>query len=561
MRKLIFIAAGLLLVCVSAWSQTGTQRVKIRAVMVDKDLNQKSVPHLTVVISADSNSAGASKEAKTNLDGTVELLLAPGKYNLTTPQGVDFQNHHYAWGIELTVGSEPVSIELSNDNAVVADLPPVQPTRKVDDLTSMFQKYQRSVVTVWSEFGHGSGFIVDSSGLILTNQHVVGPSNYLAVQFDVKRKVAAKLLAFDAEKDIAVLWANLGPFSEAVVAPLAPVNSTDPQVVEGERVFTIGSPLSLQKILTTGIVSKVEQRALFSDININHGNSGGPLFNSLGMVVGLTTFKEQPTSVSGIVRIGEAEPLLARARSKMHDIQLPEPALLPVEPTDSYPLDSLKELVKSTKFDRKPYVFTMGGFDVALGTPVLKYEIQEEVTLAAQKEKNKRTKKRDEADQNAFEPLQDLHGWAEYVGEYKPVLIVQAEPQLRETFMSALGRGLASSNGYYGGPAHLKYKTDFYKMKLFCGDKEVEPIHPGKDATVANAHNAFVNVTDATYVGFYAYPPDTISPSCGKVTLELFSEKLPDKSESKELDQKTIDRVWNDFRPYLDAHNSSGNSK
>jgi len=127
--------------------------------------------------------------------------------------------------------------------------------------------------------------------------------------------------------------------------------------------------------------------------------------------------------------------------------------------------------------------------------------------------------------------------------------------------MSALGRGLASSSGYYGGPAHLRFKTDFYRMKLFCGDREVEPIQPGKDATVVNAHNAFVNITDATYVGFYSYPPDAITPSCGKVTLQIYSEKQPDKYESKDLDQKTINRVWNDFRPYLDAHNNTGNSK
>ena len=203
----------------------------------------------------------------------------------------------------------------------------------------------------------------------------------------------------------------------------------------------------------------------------------------------------------------------------------------------------------------------MGGFDVALVTPILKYEVQEEVALAAKKERGKRTKKRDEAVQDTFEPLQELRGWAEYVGEYKPVLFVQAEPQLRETFSSALGRELVPSVGKYAVPAHLKFKTDFYRMKLFCGDKEIEPIQPGKAATVANAHNASVNITDATYVGIYSYPPDAISPSCRKVTLQLYSEKQPDKSESKDLDQKTIDRVWNDFRPYLDAHNNTGNSQ
>src|SRR5262249_52743145 len=142
----------------------------------------------------------------------------------------------------------------------------------------------------------------------------------------------------------------------------------------------------------------------------------------------------------------------------------------------------------------------------------------------------------------------------EYVGEYKPVLLITARPQLRETFGSALLRGLASSGGGYGGPAHLKFKTDFYRMKLFCGEKEVEPIQPGKAASVINAHNAFVNVTDATYVGVYSYLPESITPSCGKVRLQLFSEKEPDKAVTKELDQKSVDRIWNDFQPYITTH-------
>lgn len=96
-------------------------------------------------------------------------------------------------------------------------------------------------------------------------------------------------------------------------------------------------------------------------------------------------------------------------------------------------------------------------------------------------------------------------------------------------------------------------------MKLLCGSREVEPIHPGKAATVVDAHNTFVNVTDATYVGIYSYPPDAISPACGKVTLQLYSEKDPNKSESKELDQKSIERVWGDFRPYLAIHAAGSN--
>jgi hypothetical protein len=429
----------------------------------------------------------------------------------------------------------------------------------------MFQKYQKSVVTVWSEIGSGTGFIVDSAGLVMTNQHVIGPSELVSVQFDAKRKVAAKVLAYDAGRDVAVLYADLSAFPGASAAPLATATTGRELAVEGERVFTIGSPLGLKKIITSGIVSKVEARAIISDVNINHGNSGGPLFNSLGEVIGITTFLVpggNGPGVTGVVRIDQTLPVLAQARKKMKDVSIPSARLLPVEPSDPYPLVALKERSTPAKFNTRPYILTVGGYDVALGTPVLEYELQGEVGRRAAQEKGKRTKKRNESPENTFEPLQDLHEWAEYTGEFKPVLLVQAAPQLRETFMSVLGRELAPSLEPFASNApRLKFRADFYKMKLLCGRKEVEPIQPGKAVTVVNERNSFVNVTDATYVGIYSYPPDAVSPTCGKVTLQLFSEKDPGKSESKDLDQKSIDRVWNDFQPYLAVHGGTANSQ
>ena len=491
---------------------------------------------------------------KTGFDGSAETQLKPGKYRLTTPQGLDFQGHHYVWELELAISGPSYTVELSNDNAKVTDSAPSAPVRKIDELTTLFQKYQNSVFTVWSEIGHGTGFLIDPNGLVLTNQHVIGPSQLISVQFDGKRKVAARLLAFDPEKDVAVVWANMSAFPEAIVAPIATSEAGHEIAVEGERVFTIGSPLSRKKILTSGIVSKVEERAIISDININHGNSGGPLFNSLGTVVGLTTFKEEPTSVTGIVRIEQSFPVLEQARKKMKDVQQPEARLLPVEPMDSYPLDAIKEVLQAEKFNPKLYVFSAGDYDVAVTTPAYKYQAAEQGRIAAAKEKGKRTRNKDAAVQNTFEPLQDLRNWDEYAGEYKPVLLIRANPKLRETFWSSFGRGLASYGGNYPGPARMHFKTDFYRMKLLCGQKEIEPIQPFKIVRVENTHNYFVNVTDATYNGFYSYPADAVSPACGQVTLQLFSEKEPDRPTVKNLDAKTIEKIWSDFQPYFASH-------
>jgi len=320
MKKVILAAVCLLSFRASVWLQVGMSKVEVRVILVDKELNQKPMPHLTIVLAADSNDADCSREVKTDFEGKAELEAPPGKCRLSTPQGVDFQGRHYAWEMEINVRVDSVSVDLSNDNARITDLPSVEPAHKVDDLTLMFQKYQKSVVTVWSEIGSGTGFIVDSAGLVMTNQHVVGPSELVSVQFDAKRKVAAKVLAFDSERDVAVLYADLSAFPGAVTAPIAKTQTGREIAVEGERIFTIGSPLGLKKIITTAIVSKVEDRAIIPDVNIiNHGNSGGPLFNSLGEVIGITTFSvpgRGGPGLTGIVRIDQTSSTLEQARKK-----------------------------------------------------------------------------------------------------------------------------------------------------------------------------------------------------------------------------------------------------
>lgn len=438
---------------------------------------------------------------------------------------------------------------------------PGTPSSDADTLAALFRKLQNSVVTVWSETGHGTGFIVDGEGLILTNQHVVGPSELISVQFDSEHKVEARLLAADPGKDIAVLWANLSAFPGAVPASLAPANTTSAPVVEGERVFTIGSPLSQRKILTTGVVSRVEARAIISDININPGNSGGPLFNFLGQVVGLTTFHEQAGSgpgISGVIRIGEAMAPLQAARAKRAaGANPPSPRLLPVEPVRIFPLEAIQQAVQGQKLDLRPYIFGEGDYDVALITPIVKYWIENRAEVVEARAKAKRTRNRRGAVQNTFQPLQDLRDWAEYAGEYEPVIQIEAAPKLKETFWSAVGRGVAASSGYYGAPARLKFATDFYRMRLLCGGKVIEPIHPSKAAELRDVQNPFVKVTDATYVGIYTYGPDAIAPSCGQVTLELYSEKSPEKPTVKILGEKTVRKIWSDFASYRSARSAA----
>jgi putative serine protease PepD len=531
-----------------------TAQLVVKAMVVDRDLNVKPIPKFVFTVRGTNPAAQSESSVTTGLDGSAKATLPTGTYEVRSASPLDFENKRFTWNVRVIVTGPETTIELSNDNATIAQ---AYAQSGIDDLTTVFKRYRDSVVTVWAEVGagHGTGFIADPSGLVITNQHVVTTSQYIAVQFDQERMLSATLLASDPTKDVAILWVDFSHVPEAHPAPL--LSKGDLPAEEGERVFTIGSPLHQSKVMTTGIVSKVEARAIISDVNINHGNSGGPLFNSHGRVIGITTFGDTTKlggpGISGIVRIEEALPLLEQAKLEMTPSKKPSETFLPNFPADAYPVEAIKANMAIEKFKVDPYIFGIGDYDVAFVTPILRYRhLSSEVK--AEKEKEKRNRKSARAVQGTFEPLDDLKGWLEYVGEYEPVLLIQASPKLKETFWSGFARGMAASHGYLPGPAKLHFKTDFYRMRLLCGEKEVQPLFPGKIERVLDERNSFVNVTDATFDGLYKYPANAITPQCGTVTLQLFSEKDPDHGKEKVLEQKTVNAVISDFVPYLALH-------
>src|SRR4029077_8139562 len=158
-----------------------------------------------------------------------------------------------------------------------------------------------------------------------------------------KHKVTARLLAANPGKDIAVLWVSLQAFPEAVIAPLVPSEAAA-QVVVGESVFTIGSPMGREKVLTSGVISKVERTSIFSDININPGSSGGPLFNLRGEVAGITS--AQMHLLASIIPIDDARPVIERARRELSGPSPPAAGPPPVEPDAFFPADALLSLLR-----------------------------------------------------------------------------------------------------------------------------------------------------------------------------------------------------------------------
>jgi serine protease Do len=163
--------------------------------------------------------------------------------------------------------------------------------------------------------GLGSGFVLNKSGVILTNNHVVAGADEVWVQLADERRLEARVVGSDASTDVAVVRINNPP------GDLRPVQlGNSEQVRVGDYVLAIGNPLGLGQTVTMGIVSAKNRMLggritryedfIQTDAAINQGNSGGPLFNFRGEVVGINSAILSPAVA---MNIGFAIPInLAR---------------------------------------------------------------------------------------------------------------------------------------------------------------------------------------------------------------------------------------------------------
>ena len=160
----------------------------------------------------------------------------------------------------------------------------------------------------------GSGFVVDKAGHIVTNFHVVEGGDRINVSFSNRDTVTAKVVGTDPSTDIALLEVET---SSSALTPL-PLGDSD-KVEVGDRVVAIGNPFGLDRTVTAGIVSALQRlitapnrftidHVIQTDAPINKGNSGGPLLNDRGEVIGVNTQIETGDISTGNIGIGFAVP-------------------------------------------------------------------------------------------------------------------------------------------------------------------------------------------------------------------------------------------------------------
>jgi S1-C subfamily serine protease len=177
---------------------------------------------------------------------------------------------------------------------------PADPSEVVSTLEALYQQVLPGVVAIRTGNSEGSGFVIDSEGHVVTNQHVVEGASQVEVNFASGFKAYGTVIGSDADADIAVIQVENAPADQ--IYPLALGDSNTLNV--GEQVVAIGNPFGLNGTMTLGIVSGLGRTQITrvdpesgggfntadiiqTDAAINPGNSGGPLFNLNGEVVGV----------------------------------------------------------------------------------------------------------------------------------------------------------------------------------------------------------------------------------------------------------------------------------
>lgn len=165
--------------------------------------------------------------------------------------------------------------------------------------------------------GTGSGFVIDASGFILTNQHVIDRAERITVKLSDGRSLRAQLVGADPDTDIALIRVDAdGPL------PVAPLGDSDTLRV-GEWVCAIGNPLAYEHSVTVGVVSYIGRKLFDSSLDnyiqtdaaINFGNSGGPLINGRGEVIGINSaISSRASNIGFAVPVNQATAVLAQLK-------------------------------------------------------------------------------------------------------------------------------------------------------------------------------------------------------------------------------------------------------
>ena len=549
-RTIVFMMGPLILAAflsaipqLAAAQTTGVLHIKVTLV----DASQASVPVAEHALLISDNPATAPpRRVVTGPDGVVDVRLRPGNYTVESDDPFPFAGKGYEWVQTIDVAATKQTVlDLTAKNA---DIVPITvstrtaspaPAAKTDASSQALAPLQNSVVRLWSPTSRSSGFLVDPRGLVATNQRSVGTATTVEVELARDTRVEGRVLAADPALNVAILW--IDPGTAATLHPVTTGCSGTPATVTADQeIFALGVSLRQRQDHTEpGVVSGVQPHAIASDLSLDEGGTGGPAFTADGTLIGLTAFAEDQDARRRewqVVPVADLCQVLQSAEPKMQNASPPGGRHLPLEPTQTFPVAALTDMVKKRAGNLSPYQLAASDFNVAFVTPVMVF---------AANQPDRHTTSRDmrlsSLDQARMPSPTDFANWSEYLESTPPVLLIRVTPKLVENFWTTVARGAAVTQGM-ALPAFKHFKPPLSRMRVQCGEADVKPIH-------ALVLESPVMTNETVHEALYVFDPSAIGPNCGTVKLTLYTEKDPEHGDTRTVDPAVLKQIWQDFEP------------
>lgn len=571
--------------------------VKIRAAIVGADLSVRALPQLDLIV---IGPRGDTTHTSTDLEGVAEGTFKEGVYRIESVNPVEVDGSRYRWGLYQQFTKDMRPVELTQKNATVeavaqaapAEAPasstavatigvtagsgtgapgadsthadsahaagdsagtaakpeltePPKPVRHPSTEKELFGQYRTGLFTVYG-MRRGSAWLADSSGLVVTNAHLLKGALEVRVQIDSATKVYAHPLVVDDAKDIAVLAIPMSRCQGCAVLPLFDSSKTVAPTA-GDRVLALGSPLNRLAVFSTGIVSNADDQGVVSDVSVGRLNTGGPLLNMDGYVIGLNTNRETDLSDEADARIATSIPVsalagaLAAARDSLPSLATKpvSDTLLPVVPRDPFPRAPIDAVSALAQVELRPYRAGAGPFRMLIMTPQIMAWRQKQAdrALAARKQRDPRKA----AQWKHIDPVEGWRDWDDYLSERRAVVIVNVVPEQTEFPYYDADKLPSIGDG------------NFKDMKIYRDGVEITPVEKVKVPAVLNAEEMRAAGKVVPMQGLYVYRIVDFAPRAVG-TVANYTVTITDAATNRQvtlpLAPATIEQLWKDFTAY-----------
>ena len=574
--------------------------VKFRAAVVGTDLTTHAVPRLGLLI---ISPRGDTTRLSTDVYGVAVGRFATGVYRIESATPVEIGQARYRWAFFAIFANEMQPIELTQKNAtiepvaapqvatsrgspmgssVAASTAPtvldsaggsapvradvrarvdlaaaatpklasevVTPPQRVNTEAQLFERYRSGVFTVFGS-ARGTGYLADSNGLVVTNAHLIEGSAEVRVQIDMATTVYARPLVVDGPRDLAVLAINMKRCGNCAVLPVLDTSKA-PAPTEGERVVALGSPLNRVGALSIGIVNVADRQSIVSDASVNYLNTGGPLIDLDGNVIGLNSDKSEragaPDALAPRLARSLAWPWIAAALVKARGA-LPALAsrpvsdsLLPVAPREPFPVAPVRATGALAQMDLRNYRAAAGPFRILVMTPQVMAWREAQARKAAGERRRHGAGRGRAGDE--IDPIQGWRDWDEYASGRRAVVIFNVTPEQTEFpfYESAKVPSFGAGN--------------FEAMRIYRDGVEIIPVERVRVPAVLNGEEQQGADRAIPMQGIYVYRAEEFAPrvvgSTASYMVALVDATRPARTIQASLPSAMVEQIWRDFTPY-----------